>query len=53
MVPEYSKAALGMHPLIPAYAVNCHAEKNKRFCSEQGVQGFPTVKVCWHEVFDV
>ncbi|KAF9483022.1 thioredoxin-like protein [Pholiota conissans] len=45
MVPEYSKAALGMHPLVPAYAVNCHAEKNKRFCSEQGVQGFPTVKL--------
>ncbi|KIM39604.1 hypothetical protein M413DRAFT_447080 [Hebeloma cylindrosporum] len=45
MVPEYSKAALGLYPLIPTYAVNCHAEKNKRLCSEQGVQGFPTVKL--------
>ncbi|PPQ95973.1 hypothetical protein CVT26_016189 [Gymnopilus dilepis] len=45
MVPEYSKAALGLHPLVPVYAVNCHAEKNKRLCAEQGVQGFPTVKL--------
>jgi protein disulfide-isomerase A6 len=45
MVPEYSKAALGLYPLVPAYAVNCDAEKNKRLCSEQGVQGFPTVKL--------
>lgn len=35
MVPEYSKAALGLYPLIPSYAVNCHAEKNKRLCAEQ------------------
>ena len=35
MVPEYSKAALGLHPLVPVYAVNCHAEKNKRLCAEQ------------------
>ncbi|KAF8880212.1 thioredoxin-like protein [Gymnopilus junonius] len=45
MVPEYSKAALGLHPLVPVYSVNCHAEKNKRLCAEQGVQGFPTVKL--------
>ncbi|KAF8649295.1 hypothetical protein AX16_005899 [Volvariella volvacea WC 439] len=45
MAPEYSKAALGLHPLIPTYAVNCDAEKNKRLCSEQGVRGFPTVKL--------
>ncbi|KAJ6561210.1 thioredoxin-like protein [Mycena vulgaris] len=45
MVPEYSKAALGMHPLIPLYAVDCDDEKNKRLCGEQGVKGFPTVKV--------
>jgi len=35
MVPEYSKVALGLYPLIPTYAVNCHAEKNKRFCADQ------------------
>jgi len=45
MVPEYSKVALGLHPLIPAYAVDCDAEKNKRLCGEQGVQGFPTIKL--------
>lgn len=45
LVPEYSKAALGLYPLVPMYAVNCHAEKNKKFCAEQGVEGFPTIKV--------
>ncbi|KAJ7272560.1 hypothetical protein B0H12DRAFT_1091017 [Mycena haematopus] len=45
LVPEYSKAALGLHPLIPFYAVDCDDDKNKRLCSEQGVQGFPTIKV--------
>ncbi|KAK7440405.1 hypothetical protein VKT23_017043 [Stygiomarasmius scandens] len=45
MAPEYSKAALGLYPLIPTYAVNCDDDKNKRLCAEQGVQGFPTVKL--------
>ncbi|KAJ7173600.1 hypothetical protein C8R46DRAFT_893146 [Mycena filopes] len=45
MAPEYSKAALGLHPLLPLYAVDCDEEKNKRLCAEQGVQGFPTVKL--------
>jgi protein disulfide-isomerase A6 len=45
LVPEYSKAALGLYPLVPMYAVNCHAEKNKKFCAEQGVEGFPTIKL--------
>lgn len=45
MAPEYSKAALGLHPLVPLYAVDCDASKNKRLCADQGVQGFPTVKV--------
>ncbi|KAJ7493368.1 thioredoxin-like protein, partial [Mycena galericulata] len=45
MAPEYSKAALGLHPLLPLYAVDCDADKNKRLCSEQGVQGFPTIKL--------
>ncbi|KAJ7230519.1 hypothetical protein GGX14DRAFT_583640 [Mycena pura] len=45
MAPEYSKAALGLHPLLPFYAVDCDADSNKRLCSEQGVQGFPTIKV--------
>lgn len=45
MVPEYSKAALGLHPLLPLYAVDCDANENKRLCADQGVKGFPTVKV--------
>ncbi|KAG1812870.1 thioredoxin-like protein [Suillus subaureus] len=45
MAPEYSKAAENMSPLIPFYAVDCDAELNKRLCGEQGVQGFPTLKV--------
>ncbi|KAI0040474.1 thioredoxin-like protein, partial [Auriscalpium vulgare] len=43
MVPEYSKAALGLYPLIPVYAVDC--DENKALCAEQGVKGFPTVKL--------
>jgi protein disulfide-isomerase A6 len=45
MAPEYSKAALGLYPLIPSYAVDCDVEKNKRLCAEQGAQGFPTIKL--------
>ncbi|KAI9440791.1 hypothetical protein H4582DRAFT_2127920 [Lactarius indigo] len=43
MVPEYSKAALGLHPLIPLYAVDC--DENRSLCAEQGVKGYPTVKL--------
>jgi protein disulfide-isomerase A6 len=35
MAPEYSKAAKGLDPLIPLYAIDCDAEKNKRLCGEQ------------------
>ncbi|KAI0317228.1 hypothetical protein OF83DRAFT_1190790 [Amylostereum chailletii] len=45
MVPELSKAALGLYPLIPTYAVDCDDAKNRPLCAEQGVQGFPTVKL--------
>lgn len=45
MAPEYSKAALGLHPLVPFYAVDCDKGSNKALCSQQGVQGFPTIKV--------
>lgn len=45
MAPEYSKAAVGLHPLVPLYAVDCDADKNKALCAEQGVKGFPTVKL--------
>lgn len=43
MVPEYSKAALGLHPLIPLYAIDC--DENRSLCAEQGVKGYPTVKL--------
>ena len=33
MVPEYSKAAVGLHPLIPLYAVDC--DENRSLCAEQ------------------
>ncbi|KII86004.1 hypothetical protein PLICRDRAFT_144787 [Plicaturopsis crispa FD-325 SS-3] len=45
MAPEYSRAALGLYPLVPAYAVDCDQDSNKRLCAEQGVKGFPTVKL--------
>lgn len=45
MAPEYSKAALGLYPLVPLYAVDCDAAKNKRLCADNGVKGFPTIKV--------
>ncbi|KIY51871.1 thioredoxin-like protein, partial [Fistulina hepatica ATCC 64428] len=38
MSPEYAKAAQGLHPLVPVYAVDCDDEKNKRLCSEQAPQ---------------
>jgi len=45
MAPEYSKAAVALTPMVPLYAVDCDNESNKRLCGEQGVQGFPTVKL--------
>ncbi|KAI0339552.1 hypothetical protein BDW22DRAFT_563975 [Trametopsis cervina] len=45
MAPELSKAALGLYPLIPTYAVDCDKDSNKRLCAEQGIQGFPTIKL--------
>ncbi|KZT07343.1 thioredoxin-like protein [Laetiporus sulphureus 93-53] len=45
MAPEYSKAAEALSPMVPLYAVDCDQDANKRLCSEQGVQGFPTVKL--------
>ncbi|KZT69295.1 thioredoxin-like protein [Daedalea quercina L-15889] len=45
MAPEYSKAAEALAPMVPLYAVDCDQDSNKRLCSEQGVQGFPTVKL--------
>ncbi|TEB28797.1 disulfide isomerase [Coprinellus micaceus] len=45
LVPEYSKAAESLNPLISSYAVDCDEEANKRLCHEQDVKGFPTMKL--------
>ncbi|KIJ55097.1 hypothetical protein M422DRAFT_23749 [Sphaerobolus stellatus SS14] len=45
MVPELSRAAEGLDPLVPVYAVDCDDAKNKPLCAEQGIKGFPTVKL--------
>lgn len=42
MVPEYSKAALGLHPLIPLYAVDC--DENRSLCAEQVRLFVPVVR---------
>ena len=42
MVPEYSKAALGLHPLIPLYAVDC--DENRPLCAEQARLSDPIVR---------
>lgn len=44
MAPEYEKAALGLYPFVPSYAVNCDDEGNKDMCREQNVETFPTTK---------
>lgn len=41
MVPEYNKAALGLHPLIPLYAVDC--DENRSLCAEQVRSFVPVV----------
>ncbi|KZV96820.1 thioredoxin-like protein [Exidia glandulosa HHB12029] len=45
LAPEYSKVAGGMDPLVPFYAVDCDADANKQLCAQQGIKGFPTVKM--------
>lgn len=45
LAPEYEKAAKLFNGLVPLYAVDCDAEANKPLCGQQGVQGFPTVKL--------
>ncbi|KAF8507299.1 protein disulfide isomerase [Hysterangium stoloniferum] len=45
LVPELIRAANGLHPLVPVYAVDCEDAQNKPLCAEQDVKGFPTVKL--------
>lgn len=35
LAPEYSKAAKGLHPLVPLYAVDCDEEGNKGLCANE------------------
>jgi hypothetical protein len=46
MASDYEKAALGLYPSVPTYAVDCDDDGNKNLCQEQKVETFPTVKVC-------
>jgi hypothetical protein len=36
---------LAWQGIVPVVAVDCDAESNKKLCAEQGVRGFPTIKV--------
>jgi hypothetical protein len=45
MASDYEKAALGLYPSVPTYAVNCDDEGNKDLCQEQNVKTLPTIKV--------
>lgn len=35
LAPELIRAADGLHPLVPVYAVDCDDAKNKALCAEQ------------------
>ncbi|KAI5839039.1 PDI protein A prpA [Morchella snyderi] len=43
--PDYEKVAKSLKGLAKVAAVDCNEEKNKNLCAEQGVQGFPTLKI--------
>jgi len=45
LAPEYERTAKSFNGLVPLYAIDCDAEANKQLCGQQGVQGFPTVKL--------
>lgn len=46
--PEYEAAKKKLTGLVDLVAINCDAEENKQLCGEQGVKGFPTVKMFNH-----
>lgn len=45
LAPELSKAAESLSPLIEFYNVDCDEDANKQYCSQEGVKGYPTIKV--------
>jgi len=45
LIPELGAAAASLAPLVPTYAVDCDEASNKPICAEQGIKGFPTIKI--------
>ncbi|KAJ3576551.1 hypothetical protein NP233_g364 [Leucocoprinus birnbaumii] len=45
LASDFEKAALGLHPFIPVYAVNCDKETNRKLCKEELIEKYPTVKL--------
>ena len=43
--PKYHKVAKRLDGIVQIASVNCDLAKNRQLCSEQGIQGFPTVKI--------
>ena len=43
--PKYHKVAKRLDGIVQVASVNCDLAKNSQLCSEQGIQGFPTVKI--------
>ncbi|KAM5432856.1 putative protein disulfide-isomerase [Microsporum canis] len=43
--PAYEKAAKKLEGLANVAAVDCDDDKNKAFCGQMGVKGFPTLKI--------
>ena len=41
----YERAATNLAGLAKVAAINCDEDSNKPFCSQMGVQGFPTLKI--------
>ncbi|KAK2848484.1 hypothetical protein FQN49_005681 [Arthroderma sp. PD_2] len=43
--PAYEKAAKNLEGLANVAAIDCDDDKNKAFCGQMGVKGFPTLKI--------
>lgn len=45
LAPHWKKAATNLKGIATVAAVDCDDKANNAFCSAQGIQGFPTIKV--------
>lgn len=45
LASDYAKAALGLHPFVPVYAVDCGQQSNHELCEEKSIEKFPTIKL--------